>query len=349
MMKLKPLVAALLLAPLSCALGFPAEVERNATDELLVSWDNGTAPLDVWVEYHRDGNKVERQLVSQQDSDGKHQFAANDTRPYVVLVTADGHEQVVAERVLPLEGGNNFRDLGGYETTDGRHVKWGSLFRSGTMVGLTASDYDYLGQLGIRTVCDFRSTEERTSEPTTWQGEHKPARKETDYVMDNMSLMKEIAQPGLTPEQARGVFAGFYREVPFTFTTQYREMFAELVAGHAPLAFNCSAGKDRTGVGSALLLSALGVKHEQVVADYLLSNRYYKPAPAKPGAQDSTSRMLAALSPEVVKVLMGVDASYIEASLASINERYGSLEKYLDEQLGVDAADLAILRSLYTE
>jgi protein-tyrosine phosphatase len=217
------------------------------------------------------------------------------------------------------------------------------------MVGLTDNDYAYLDQLGISTVCDFRSTEERTNEPTLWQGEHKPTRWETDYALDTTSMMQEIMKPGVTPEQAKQVFAAFYSDAPFTFAKQYSEMFAELAAGHAPLAFNCSAGKDRTGVASALLLRALGVKHEQIVADYLLSSIHYKPALPKPGAQDTTSRMLAGLSPEVLKVLMGTEPEYIDAVFAGINKRHGSFETYLERELGVDAAELAELRELYIE
>lgn len=167
--------------------------------------------------------------------------------------------------------------------------------------------------------------------------------------MNTNTLMQEVVKPDMTADKAKALFATFYREVPFTYQKQYSEMFAELVAGHAPLAFNCSAGKDRTGVASALLLSALGVKHEQVVADYQLSNRYYKPAMPKPGANDSTSRMLAAMSPEVQKVLMGTEPAYIESALSAAAERHGSLEAYFEHELGVDAQDLAKLRELYTE
>ena len=73
--------------------------------------------------------------------------------------TADGGGQRVAVRLLPLEGGRNFRDLGGYPTLDGRRVRWGRVFRSGMMANLTDADYDYLSALGIRVVCDFRSNE----------------------------------------------------------------------------------------------------------------------------------------------------------------------------------------------
>jgi protein-tyrosine phosphatase len=347
---LQPAIALSLLVlwPLA-GLGFPAEVERSS-DLLTVTWQSpGAAPVDVWVEYRDDSGQPRRQLLSPQDADGRHSVAAEAQRPYFVLTTAEGDEQVVAERLLPLQGGNNFRDLGGYETADGRTVQWGVLYRSGTMVQLTPDDYRYLGQLGIRTICDFRSSEERSNEPTDWLADPQPVRQQRDYVLDTTTLMASIARPDVTPEQAKAVFADFYREVPFVYAEHYRTLFAELLAGRAPLTFNCSAGKDRTGVAAALLLSALGVERQQVVADYLLSNRYYKPAQPKPGANDSTSRLLASLQPAVVQVLMGVDASYIEAALDAATRKHGSLEAYFANELGVDAAGLRQLRDLYTD
>lgn len=329
--------------------GFPAEVERSS-DLLTVTWQApAAAPVDLWIEYRDDTGQPRRQLLSPQDADGRHAMAAGPQRPYFVLTTAEGDEQVVAERLLPLQGGNNFRDLGGYETADGRTVKWGVLYRSGTMVKLTPDDYRYLGQLGIRTICDFRSSEERHNEPTDWLADPPPARQQRDYVLDTTNLMGSIARPDVTPQQAKAVFADFYRDVPFSYADHYRTLFAELLAGRAPLAFNCSAGKDRTGVAAALLLSALGVAREQVVADYLLSNRYYRPAQPTPGANDSTSRLLASLQPAVVQVLMGVDASYIEAALDAATRKHGSLEAYFANELGVDAAGLRQLRDLYTD
>src|ERR1700753_2873914 len=68
-------------------------------------------------------------------------------------------------RVLPLEGGRNFRDLGGYATEDGRRVKWGVLFRSGSLIGLTAADWEHLSPRGVRALCDHRTPREREHEP----------------------------------------------------------------------------------------------------------------------------------------------------------------------------------------
>ncbi len=337
-----------LAAPASRAL--EASVERGAGGELQIEWRTAAAErVDVFVYEKVDGRPTPPRLVSQADADGRHALAVGAARPYVLLRGESGAELRVAERLLPLEGGQNFRDLGGYQTDDGRRVRWGQLFRSGAMNALTDRDYALLGQLGIRVSCDFRATDERQKEPTRWAVDAPPRRYERDYALDLGPLARELGDPAVTPDRARAVFAQFYAEVPMRFASQYREMFGELARGNAPLSFNCSAGKDRTGVAAALLLTALGVPRETVIDDYLLSNRYYAPKAPPPGQDDATSRWIASLSPEVRAVLMGVERSYLESSFEAIEARYGSLDTYFERELGVDARARARLRDRFTE
>ncbi|KTT95243.1 protein tyrosine phosphatase, partial [Sphingomonas yabuuchiae] len=177
-------------------------------------------------------------------------------------------------RVLPLQGGRNFRDLGGYRTADGRTVKWGLLYRSGQMHDLTPADYVTLQKLGIRTVCDFRDTAERTREPTLWPAGQRPKVLSDDYALD-MSAMRLPGDPSTwTHEQVVTAMTATYPKLLDQFNGQYRRMFAELLAGDVPLAFHCTAGKDRTGVAAALLLTALGVPRATIIDDYLLSNEH---------------------------------------------------------------------------
>lgn len=252
------------------------------------------------------------------------------------------------ERVLPLEGGNNFRDLGGYRTVGGRQVVWGKLYRSGSMAGLTDADYALLGTLGIRVVSDLRSTGERQREPTRWRGSEPPRRLERDYDLDLGPLMAALS--GAVGEaEARSALEGFYRDIPFNYSSAYRDLFAALLDGEAPLAFNCSAGKDRTGVAAALLLTALGVSHGDVIDDYLLSNRHYRRPPVDPEQLDPSSRFLASLAPEVVNILTSVQREFIEASFAAMESRHGSVDRYLEVELGIDAAARARLVELYTQ
>ncbi len=258
-------------------------------------------------------------------------------------------------RAIPLEGGVNFRDLGGYATSDGRHVIWGRVFRSGSMARLTPHDIAALRRLGITSVHDYRSTSERTAEPFAWTGDEAPEVFARDYNLDMREFLAALgvgagtgtgagAGP-VTPERARAVTAQMYRQLPFNMVDNYRALFADLARTDGALVMNCSAGKDRTGLGAALFLLALHVPRETVLADYLLSNQYYRPTPTNNGA----NAMLHNIPPEVLAALTGVDASYLNAALDAIIERYGSIDLYLEQALGVTPAMRAALIAKYTQ
>jgi protein-tyrosine phosphatase len=249
------------------------------------------------------------------------------------------------ERVLPLQGGQNFRELGGYPTADGHTIRWGLLYRSGSMHWLTAADYAYLGKLGIRTVCDFRDTQERAVEAVDW-----PANTTPNILTDDYRNVNGIGKPdqSWTAEKARQTMIDLYPHLLAQFNGQYRRMFRELLAGHAPLAFNCTAGKDRTGVAAALLLTALGVARETVIQDYALSNQYFDPAKAirTPAlAQQPWNQ----LPPAAHSALAAADPSYIEAVLHVLDAHAGGADGYLHDELGLSAGDLTQLRQMYTE
>jgi protein-tyrosine phosphatase len=244
-----------------------------------------------------------------------------------------------APRVITLEGAQNFRDIGGYRTADGRRVKWGMIFRSAELSQLTAEDIALLNQLGVTTVYDLRSTGERRGAPTAWTGEGAPDVVALDYEQD-ASAIGAALRSSPTAESVRAGMAAFYPNALTMLNAEYRDMFEGLIAGEGATLYHCTAGKDRTGIATALILSALGVPRETIYADYLMSNRYYHPA-ANP--------MMAQLPPEVVEALMGVDESYLRATFTAIESQYGTVEAYLDTQLGVDAADIARMRALYLE
>lgn len=248
------------------------------------------------------------------------------------------------QRLLPLEGGQNFRDLGGYRTRGGKTVRWGVLYRSGAMNGLTNNDYAYLEKIGIRTVCDFRSTAERDAAPVRWPGGQTPTVFADDYAMD-MGGMDFRAAASWSADDAKARMAGLYPHLLDQFNGQYRRMFAQLLAGNVPLAFNCSAGKDRTGVAAALVLTALDVPRETVIGDYLLSNRYFDP---KKVASDPSTAAWTKLPPAVVKAFMGVDRAYIEAVFKVIDAHPGGAKAYLRDKLGLGDAELKQLRARYT-
>ncbi|WP_347094123.1 tyrosine-protein phosphatase [Sphingomonas parapaucimobilis] len=244
-------------------------------------------------------------------------------------------------RVLPLQGGRNFRDLGGYRTSDGRTVKWGLLYRSGQMHELTPADYTYLQTLGIRTVCDFRDTRERTAAPTLWPAGQKPKVLSDDYALDMSAMRLPGDSSTWTHDQVVTAMIATYPKLLDQFRGQYARMFAELLAGDVPLAFHCTAGKDRTGVAAALLLTALGVPRATIVEDYLLSNQHMALLAAQP------TGFRAKLSSEAARTFAGVYRRYIEAVFAVTDRHPGGTMGYLREAMGLGVPEIAKLRALY--
>ena len=254
-------------------------------------------------------------------------------------------------RVLPLEGGRNFRDLGGYRTEDGRMVKWDKVFRSGSLTSLTDKDYAALAPLGIETIVDFRVDYERAAEPTNWRGGAPEifVKAKSAGGGDSETFAKALMNPTATPESVRATMISFYRQMPEQYADQYAVLFRRLASSDAPVLFNCTAGKDRTGIAAALVLTSLGVARETVVEDYAMSEKvvdYGALLDAPAGATGSASfDALRQLPRAVVMPIFRSEPAYIEAALQQIETEYGSVEGYLTKRLGLTPADLTAIRA----
>jgi protein-tyrosine phosphatase len=241
---------------------------------------------------------------------------------------------MTGERLLPLKGGRNFRDMGGYPTADGRRVKWKRLYRSGSMSALTAEDFEHLAGLGMRGIHDLRTIEEREAQPTDHARFPNLTYWARDYGMSFGDLRSLIASEAPSAEQMRGAMVATYRALPFEQAPAYRELFRRLAEGEVPLVFNCSAGKDRTGVAAALILNTLGAHADTIMEDYLLTNEAsnWRKHHAHPKS------VTAHLTPEMAQALLGVEADYLHAALKAIDDRHGSVGGYLREALEVTEA-----------
>lgn len=234
------------------------------------------------------------------------------------------------ERLLPLEGAYNVRDLGGYPAFGGKTVKWGKVFRSGDLNSLTASDQKLLENIGIKTVVDFRSEQERLRAPHRLPDSVKLLKNLTISAGDMVALSE------FTVEAGPSLMLKINRLLVSNAQPQYREFFG-LLSGqeYAPLLFNCSAGKDRTGFAAAMFLSSLGVEREVIYHDYALSAEYVREKYAN----------LVTEEPQLEAALT-VEREYLEAAFHEIDSRFGGVEKYLAGSLGVN---LELMRFLYTE
>lgn len=261
---------------------------------------------------------------------------------------------LISERYL-LRGAPNARDLGGLPTMDGRKVRAGVLLRSGELAGITDADAHTLSQYPLRTVIDFRTDLER---------EQKPDRVLAGVRYIHCPIVQQAAA-GLTREEQADPYGAvvahaktmagkeraFMCELYRGFVTRefsvdhYRQFFALLLAQtDGALLYHCTAGKDRVGVGTMLLLTALGVDWPVIVENYLITNERMAA---------TTDCLLTAVKDydlteaerDVIRTFDSADAEFLTAARDAAAQRCGSMDAFLSQALGVGEAEREILRA----
>lgn len=230
--------------------------------------------------------------------------------------------------VVPLEGGSNFRDLGGHKTSDGRAMRRGQVFRSAHLGGLTNADRTALDKLGVKTIVDLRGVEEAAETPHLIDG--LACRVVGAHIEPKLGdkLRVAVAEGTATPFVVTGFLTDHYREYPHRCAAGFRTLFATLSDGqHRPLVFHCTAGKDRTGFAAALLLTLLGVPWDDVMEDYLRTNELWTGHIGRYPELDIDTRA----------AIVEARRPYLEAAFAVVREDFGSPEAFAEKALGLDA------------
>lgn len=350
--------------PVASAVIKTAEAEyKDGAYALSWSFDGNAAPVTISVT--SDPNAETGEILAKDVTETSFAWkpeAGVTERHYFIVKPANGEGELFATRLLPLEGGRNFRTLGGYKTTDGKTVKWGKLYRSGVMNGLTEADYKYLSSLDIKVVCDLRTSDERGREPTNWQAGDAEYKYWPDPEGDfSTGFAKVFSDPEVTPEKVKTAFGKSYFGMAHQQAPAYAYMFDQLAAGHAPLAFNCSAGKDRTGVGAALILTVLGVPRDMIVHDYQLSDDYvdymaiFASDEARQKAKEEAEKtgspyaFLFSLPKEILEPIMATYPEYIETFFADIEAEYGDVMTFLKQKVELTDEEIAQIRQQYLE
>ncbi|WP_328535665.1 tyrosine-protein phosphatase [Streptomyces sp. NBC_00344] len=240
-----------------------------------------------------------------------------------------------------LAGVRNFRDVGGLPTADGRRVRQGRLFRSGHLAQATAADAAFLSSLGLHTVFDFRNAADQAldGQDVELPGVRNVNIPLTDpadgsefwkMVRDgNLGELREILGDG----RAAARMAASYRSIVRDRTTEHSRVLHALAEDSVPALMHCAAGKDRAGLSIAVSLLAVGVERDAIEADYLKSNDPRRRYRVKRGDESA-----AAQSPEVMELLSPLfeaRAAYLDAGFATIEEFWGTTDRYLTEGLKI--------------
>jgi protein-tyrosine phosphatase len=255
---------------------------------------------------------------------------------------------------LGIESVPNLRDLGGYKTSDGATVASKLVYRSSQLSDISAGDMKKLANLNLKTDLDLRTAEERDANPDelppgvkdVWVNVLADAPQAGPAQLNNLMKDPKAANAALGGGKAEATFEASYRQfiTLSSAKTSYRELFLTLGdQKQLPALFHCTGGKDRTGWAAAAFLTLLGVPKETVMADYLRTNDYVLPTVQKANA----AFVKAGGDPSIPSAMQGAKKEYLEAAFDEMTTKYGTIEQYFSEGLGIDASQQKALRALY--
>ncbi|MGO5387373.1 tyrosine-protein phosphatase [Catenibacterium mitsuokai] len=330
------------------------EITVVSDGEFLVFKSDSEKDLEMDVYYGYDSSKMnegkkflftmtERQMIIK-NPDLNH-------RLFFLVCPKEGKNYVISTRLVNLDGTYNFRDCGGYETIEGRRVKWGLLYRSDQLSNISERDVAFLKNMGLKTIVDYRSKSEASAAPNkeisdantySLDPNAKIAQLAADSIDDvNKSILDLLKEHKFYPEKYGDPEENMYKQYKkFIYSDSSKKAYRELIKlildeHNLPLVQHCRGGKDRTGFGVAIILLALGVREECVIYDYTLTTQYrvtknkkqmnlYK----KYTKDEQTLTLLSTLQQS--------KAIYMETAINEMKKTYGSIDSYLKDALGID-------------
>ena len=255
--------------------------------------------------------------------------SAQEYRHYFLLQFNNRYEYITGPRAERLKYIENFRDLGGYASKNGKQIRWGKIFRSGEFNTLTATSISRIKNMGIKTLIDFRDSEDVI----------KPSPElDHDNVINLPGAIhyRQNLRPRLEKEELRRGDANIFMQDLYVAMVSgskraFKSMFNQLlVEDNYPIVLSCVNGKDYTGFAVSLLLTVLDIPEETIMNDYLLSNRYFDKRRTSFDPKDCCDETQEALS-----LIQSADSRFLSYAREYIRQEYGSINDYLEEELGV--------------
>lgn len=257
-----------------------------------------------------------------------------------------------AGECLQFENCENFRELGGYKSNNGQTVKWGMFYRTPALGSITSEkDLTIFNKLGVKHIFDFRSETEQAQFPDpVFEGVqmHKiAATLTTDGKGLNFDLPSLVSGGANAVEELLEGVSDGYEVLPFN-NPAYQKMFEIIKNNETPILFHCTAGKDRTGVAAALILILLGVSEQDVVEDYMATNKN-RVSTVQKMVERFSKYLQHEKSEEFIRVLAGVEEKNIWRALNAIKKKYQNYDEYFLKEFGISQTIKEKIKQNYLE
>ncbi|MCE7040267.1 tyrosine-protein phosphatase [Dyadobacter sp. CY312] len=270
-------------------------------------------------------------------SDSVFTFKNPPSRLYVDLLSGND-TLLVTNRQVDFKKIVNFRDLGGIKTMDGRTVKWGKIFRSDNLSKLKTSEFEKFNNLNIKSVIDLRTDHEIKGKedhlPLGVKYAHMPTVKDNEGEI--ALLRKKVINGEISEQQAIDKTVGFYHDAGTVNLSSLPGIIGQITTSPDAVLYHCSAGKDRTGIVSALILSILNVDRATIMQEYLMSNYYRRQKTEKLLGKAKLGRIIKPkLDLKAIEVFMSVDKAFLNAFFEVVDKEYGGTDTFVQNQLGI--------------
>lgn len=321
--------------------------EENEVGNCIIKWD---APSRIRG-YVRVYASLNKDLIPESTpvglapvSAGKMVIIPNDPtkRYYYTMVFNNNIKIKVATRNINIPGIENFRDLGGYLSNDkNRETRWGMIYRSAKIDNINPYALSELKNIGIRTIIDLRTPEEISNKQPLGQIRtvHIP------ISTGNMDRLISHIRKGEKIDSIHTILKQMNQDLVTKYSKEYKQIFTILSdSSQYPLVIECSSGKERTGVITALILASVGVDENTIMDDYELSNNYFNITESSKYAYK-----LPIKSQEAITTIYSAKREFINAAKETIESRFGSVNAYLQKELGLKKEQIKQLQNLFLE
>lgn len=338
------LIFSLILTGCMSSVKIASVVEKNRDGNFLLKWEvspDVEGKIDIYSAMTDTSMKDFSPVRTKQIEE---QFAllnpsGSGLREFFILKTSGVTSGIISNRFIEMDNVLNFRDLGGYFTTEENQLKWGKIYRSGHLSNANLFDQEKLKKLGVKTIIDFRAKKDREYHPYFMKVQKINIPIENGDFHTNKDI---IFDQNFTRSQTILYMQETYQNIVEKDAEKFAEMFDVLLDdNNYPVVISSHLGKDRAGLACALLLHVLDVPIYTIEEDYLASNEYIDPAKTI-----TFTRPLPESLQESMTALFSANTAYLNSALDYIRETYGSIDNYLEKRVRVSRGKKTIIKNL---